>query len=462
MNVLLITFSFPPAGGVGVLRAVSLARYLPENDLRVDVLTARNAPAVGRDQSLLEQVPSSVTVHRTWTLDLPFALRKAIKKLLSRPRGSSGSGVVTSRATAPSGSGPGSPPLKEPAGRLSASGMLRPMRSVVANLLLPDPQIGWLPFAFPAARRIIRSRNIDVVVITVPPFSSVGLATRLRKAFPALPIVVDFRDEWITTTLSLVSFNANARARAIAHQTESAAVRAATAVVCVTEAAVHELRKRYPDQPEGKFHCIPNGFETAAASKPDQTHVQIHDHDTRVVLTYVGSVYGSTDPRSFLEAVAGLPPEARAQLRIRFIGHVETAVYRQALDALSGVVETVGFLPQAEALRQLRQSDYALLLTHDPINVSAKFYDYLGAGIPILAAVRPEGEVRRLLEAAHAGWWADIDSVPTLQRCLLDAIDRVRAGAPFQASAAVIAQYHRKPLAQRYAALLTQLTRATP
>ncbi len=46
MNLLLITFSFPPAGGVGVLRALSLAKYLPENDIRVDVLTARNAPAV--------------------------------------------------------------------------------------------------------------------------------------------------------------------------------------------------------------------------------------------------------------------------------------------------------------------------------------------------------------------------------------------------------------------------------
>jgi hypothetical protein len=75
LNLLLITFSFPPAGGVGVLRALSLAKYLPENGVRVDVLTARNAPAVGKDLTLLQQIPSSVVVHRTWTLDLPFWLR---------------------------------------------------------------------------------------------------------------------------------------------------------------------------------------------------------------------------------------------------------------------------------------------------------------------------------------------------------------------------------------------------
>ncbi len=83
LNVLLITFSFPPAGGVGVLRALSLAKYLPENGVRVDVLTACNAPAVGKDLTLLQQVPESVTVHKAWTLDLPFALRKRLKKAVA-------------------------------------------------------------------------------------------------------------------------------------------------------------------------------------------------------------------------------------------------------------------------------------------------------------------------------------------------------------------------------------------
>lgn len=444
MNVLLITFSFPPAGGVGVLRALSLAKYLPESGLRVDVLTARNAPAVGRDESLLRQVPGSVTVHRTWTLDLPFALRKAIKRLLSRRVAPAPPALAKSTRSADS-------PTQ------SQRSLLQRIRSMVANLLLPDPQIGWLPFALPAARRIIRSRRIDAVLITVPPFSSVRLATQLRKVFPALPIVVDFRDEWLTTTLSLVSFNNNQRARAIAQQTESEAVHAATAVVAVTRAAVDELRMRYPDEAASKFHCIPNGYETSPLWEGAGT-----DTKGRVVLTYIGSIYGSTDPRSFLTAVSGLPSEIRTQLRIRFIGHIEAALYRDALDALSDIVQTVGFLPQAEALEQLRRSHYALLITHDPINVSAKFYDYLGAGIPIVAAVHPAGEVRRLLEETGAGWWADIEDTAAIQQVLIDAIARVRQGTPFQPQRDTVAQYHRQPLTRRYAALLDGLVKAAP
>jgi glycosyltransferase involved in cell wall biosynthesis len=432
LNVLLITFSFPPAGGVGVLRALSLAKYLPENGIRVDVLTARNAPAVGKDSALLRQVPENVTVHRTWTLDLPFWLRKAVKKVISGDGG-------TARV-------PASPQADVRGGN--------PMKQFIGNLLLPDPQVGWLPFALPAAVRTIRDRKIDVVLITVPPFSSVRLATRLRKVFPALPIVLDFRDEWLSTTINLVSFNNNNRARMVAHKAEAEAVRDASAIVLVTEAACKELQRRYPGVPAGKFHCIPNGFDSAmpvpAASEP-----AANSREQKIVLTYIGTVYGSTDPRTFVQAVQGLPAEVRSRLRIRFIGHIETPAYRESLMSLGDTVELRGFIPQAEALRAIQDTTYLLLITHDRINVAAKFYDYLGGGKPILGAVHPDGDVRRLLEETGAGWWADVNDVEAIQRVLIEAVERrATLGEAFRPDRERIAAYHRRPLAQRYAALL--------
>ena len=439
MNVLLITFSFPPAGGVGVLRALSLAKYLPEDGIRVDVLTARNAPAVGKDMALLRQVPDSVTVHRTWTLDLPFWLRKAVKKVVSGGAKASATTDVTAPATS------GSNPLKQ----------------FIGNLLLPDPQVGWLPFALPAAERIIRDRQIDVVLITVPPFSSVRLATRLRKVFPKLPIVVDFRDEWLSTTIDLVSFNNNNRARMVAHKAEAEAVRDAKAVVLVTEAARRELQRRYPGVPPGKFHCIPNGFDgampVAVAAEPAAGSQQ------KTVLTYIGTVYGSTDPRTFVQAVQGLPVEVRSRLRVRFIGHIEAPAYREALRSLGDTIELKGFIPQAEALRAIQDTTYLLLITRDRINVAAKFYDYLGGGKPILGAVHPDGDVRRLLEETGAGWWADVSDVEAIRRMLIEAVERqATLEESFRPDRERIAAYHRRPLAKRYAALLRDLVGADP
>ncbi len=432
MNVLLITFSFPPAGGVGVLRALSLAKYLPESGIRLDVLTARNAPSVGKDLSLLEQVPANVTVHRTWTLDLPFALRKALKGLVG-------------------GSGRPSAPAVAPPTRRS---LKQRLRTLVGNLLLPDPQIGWLPFALPAARRTIRRRSIDAVVITVPPFSTALLVGRLRKRFPALLIVLDFRDEWLSTTLDLVSFNNNQRARTVAQRAEAEAVRAATTVVAVTEAARRELLGRYPDQDPAKFVCIPNGFDTALLLTEPTRPTSRAD---RIVLTYIGSVYGSTDPTRFVDAVLTLPAELRRRLHIRYIGHIETPALRASLLRLGDTLELQGFVPQAEALQAIDSTDYLLLITHDRINVAAKFYDYLGGGKPIVAAVHPEGDVRRLLEETGAGIWADIGSVDAIRAMLLKLLAENSTASLPEPNRDRIAGYHRRPLAARYAALLKSL-----
>ncbi|MBS1800806.1 MAG: glycosyltransferase [Acidobacteria bacterium] len=448
MNLLLITFSFPPAGGVGVLRALSLAKYLPEDGVRVDVLTARNAPAVGKDLSLLRQVPGQVAVHRTWTLDLPFWLRKSVKKAVTGGKAKpSPSNEVSFRATEGSR---GTPAFRVPATKPSGN----PIKQAIANLLLPDPQIGWLPFALPAAERIIRKRAIDAVVITVPPFSSVRLATRLRKIFPALPIVVDFRDEWLTTTLDLVSFNSNSRARMVAHKAEAEAVRDASAIVLVTEAARRELQSRYPGVPKEKFLCIPNGYDTPPPSAESATSAT-RTPQQKLVLTYIGTVYGSTAPGTFVEAVKGLSPDLRARLRVRFIGHIETPAYREQLLSLGDTVELKGFVPQAEALAAIRDTDYLLLITHDRINVAAKFYDYLGGGKPILGAVHSDGDVRRLLEETHAGRWADSSDPEAIRQMLREALDPA-SKAP-EPDYERIAAYHRRPLAARYAQLLRTL-----
>ena len=146
LNVLLVTYSFPPAGGVGVLRAASLARYLPAEDIRLDVLTTRNASAVGTDSTLLNEIPADVTIHRTVTLDLPFGLKKWIKKVIVGRRSPNTSAVIP-----------------------AATGKPNFLKKALQDFLLPDPQVTWLPVLSRAATRLIRSLNIDLVLVTVPP-----------------------------------------------------------------------------------------------------------------------------------------------------------------------------------------------------------------------------------------------------------------------------------------------------
>jgi len=434
LNVLLVVYAFPPAAGVGVLRAASLARYLPNEGIRLDVLTTRNSSAVGLDPSLLEDIPPAVTIHRTMTLDLPFSLKKRLKRV-----------VTGGRPPSPAEQGTAQP----------SSGVLK---RAFQDLFLPDPQVVWLPVLSRVAPRIVRNRAIDLVIITGAPFSDYLLAERLRKQFPGLPIVLDFRDEWLSTLFGRANFqfNRSQRARRFAIKAEASAIASATAVVAVTEGARTAIRSRYPEEPDEKFHYLPNGFDGTRVAFSEGPLP--HPYPGKVLFTYVGSVYASTEPTAVAQALDALPAELKARVKLRFIGHIEEPRYRDSLLRLGDMVELVGHMPQRAAMKAVRESDYALLITHDPLNISAKFYDYLGTGTPIVACIHPDGDVRRLLEKVRGGWWADSQNIDSMTQLFTNAIlRRDSLGQTFRPDRAAILQYERKAIAQRYAALLHSL-----
>jgi glycosyltransferase involved in cell wall biosynthesis len=433
LKVLLVVYSFPPAGGVGTLRAASLARYFPSENIQLDVLTTRNPSSVGTDYALLDEIPPEVTIHRTVTLDLPFGIKKRLKRLLTGAK----------PPTAQAQKGPAKPGL---------------LKRIVQDFLMPDPQVTWLPILTRAAQRIVREKKIDLVLITGSPYSNFLVAERLRNKFPNLAIVLDFRDEWLTTAFDIAAFqfSTSERARQFAINAEANAVASSNAVVMVTEAARREIRSRYPSDSESKYQYIPNGFDaTRLQASPRASGLRTPG---RIVVTYVGSIYTSTEPTSFVQALQSLPPEIKSRYTFRFIGHVEEPRYREALLSLGAMVELKGYMPQREALKAMEETDYVLLISHDRLNVSAKFYDYIGAGKPMLACVHPEGDIRLLLEELRTGWWADSHDVEAMRRLFIETADcgDARLGS-FQPDTEKIAQFERKPIAQRYAALLRSI-----
>jgi glycosyltransferase involved in cell wall biosynthesis len=174
----------------------------------------------------------------------------------------------------------------------------------------------------------------------------------------------------------------------------------------------------------------------------------------------VGTVYASTEPTSLIKALQSLPSELKQRFKLRFVGHIEEPAFREALLQLGDMVELLGYLPQHEALAAMNETDYVLLINHDPLNIGGKFYDYVGGGKPILGAVHPNGETRRLFEELQAGWWAGNHDVEGIRQLFVDAAERGKSPfTEFQPAMGKIAQYERKALAQCYAALLHSIVR---
>jgi len=67
----------------------------------------------------------------------------------------------------------------------------------------------------------------------------------------------------------------------------------------------------------------------------------------------------------------------------------------------------LGFMPQAEALHAMEDTDCLLLTMTNDISMPGKTYEYLAARKPIIALSPQNGEVFRLIQQTGAGWCVD-------------------------------------------------------
>jgi glycosyltransferase involved in cell wall biosynthesis len=426
-KLLIVSYLFPPNGGIAVQRALSLAKYLPENGFEVHVLKGRNAASPANDPSLLQHIPPSVRVHDAFTPEIPFDVRQRIWKMISR-------------RSKPDANSPATP------GKASTNGLKSLFSRLARRIFCPEPEILWVPFAVRRARKIIREFGVDAILITAPPFSAFVAGTKLKREFPQIKLIADFRDEWLTFYLKDFDFQNSPHTRRRAEQIERETVEASDLVVAVTESSLQEIRQRYPDQPDAKFVCVHNGYDPDIVT-PFPPHRRI---DGKVIVVHVGTVYKTASPQYYLDALDALPAEIRSRFETRFIGRISEEL-RELLQNRKSEIKMLGFMPQKQALQEVAQADYLLLTMTNDISLPGKLFEYLAMGRPILALSRKQGEVRRILEATRTGWCEDFNDPGAIQSMLQRAAECVPSTAPpFSPDWGAIRRFERPALTKLY------------
>jgi glycosyltransferase involved in cell wall biosynthesis len=426
-KILIISYLFPPVGGIGVQRALSLAKYLPRCGFKVHILKANSAGGPVHDPALVQQIPPTVMVHRAFSPEIPFAIRQKLWAGLTRGR----------------------TPEARPAGR-SWKSMIT---GAAKKLMCPEPEILWAPFALRKARQIIRRHQIEFVLVTVPPFSALVVGTALKQEFPSLVLVSDFRDEWLSFYLKDFEFQNSDYTRRRAEAIERETVERSDLVVAVNRSSRQEIRRRYPEQPEEKFAVIPNGYDPEAFAgflpRPSQS--------SRMVVTHVGTVYKTASPHFYLDALDGLPAEVRDRIETRFVGRVSESE-RALMENRGSRVIQLGFMSQAEALKYMEDTDYLLLTMTNDISVPGKLFEYMATRKPILAVTEPGSEVDQLVRETACGICAPPSDLKEIQSMLMRSFEAwqnrrklvEREGCPVE-------RYERPRLAKEYASLMRRI-----
>ncbi|PYQ09435.1 MAG: hypothetical protein DMF83_03320 [Acidobacteria bacterium] len=405
----MVAYYFPPLGGIGSLRAMKLATYLPESGWDVTVLAPRRG-----------------TYYRDPTLTFP---EEKVVRTGSIELSRAGKTVLAPRTSDTEAARVGS--------------LRRLVRDAARKWLYrPDPQIGWYPFAVRAGRRALREGRFDAVFSSSFPITAHLVGRRLHRD-SGLPWVAEFRDPWT----DVIADGEPRKAREVAR--ERSIVVEATRVVTVSEAWAALFRGKGARD----VGVVTNGYDAAdlAPGRPPDG----------IVVTYLGSFYSDRQDLSAvwpaLRRIWDTSPSRR--FRLRFVGDLDRGLRREiAAHGLEEALEVTGFLPYREALA--RTADSSILLgagarDERPILkglIPAKLFEYLGTGLPILYVGDPGSDAALLLARQPGCFVVAPGDAASIERALRQALDTPRLARDLEA-------YTRRALAARLAVILDDACR---
>lgn len=368
-KVLMIIYFYPPVGSGGFQRTLCYVKYLREFGWEPSVLAVDNSSSFPvRDYSLLKEVPNGIEIQRTRTIE-PRAIWYALRKL-----------------------------------------------HIESLCCIPDRFIGWLPFAYYRALRMMKKNDYDVIYTASTPCTS-HLVGHLIKKKTGKPWVADFRDEWTQNPFIKYGYIG----RKINEWLERKVLLNADKVISVSEPITEGFSKLIKNK--NKFETITNGYNKSDFSdyKPMDTF------GDKFRITYIGSFYGGYPsgkqyPYHFFRIIAELLKENkinRNDLEIVNVGDkekIDPEIPKENIDI-------VGYVPHKEVFKYMENTTILLLVVQTKRGkgtYTGKIFECIASEKPILALVSKNGVAADLIQETNTGVIVDPDDVDGIKKAILD------------------------------------------
>ena len=241
-------------------------------------------------------------------------------------------------------------------------------------------------------RLCFRRNKIDLCIITSPPFFMACICVVFAR-FLRLPYLFDVRDRYPDVLLDLKVLNSNQLLFRFLKLLEFSVYKNASMVTFVTKSRLRELSNNY-NKPN--LVLLENGFDEAIFTEKKLKTSKLESF----TVVYHGRLGRFYDPSTYLEIIKkvySLDPS----IRFIFIGEFQSSFYLEQIEN-SRVLPPMSleklseFLPKCHVglcvLRELEAMKKVF---------PAKAYDYIGAGLPIVAS--PNGEMCEAVRSFQLG-----------------------------------------------------------
>lgn len=425
-KVLIITYYWIPSGGAGVQRWVKFAKYLRQYGWEPIIYTPKNPEYPSIDHSFEKDIPADITVLKTPIWE-PY---NVYRNLTGKKNQAINAGFISEN--------------KKQSWKDKLSIWIR------GNFLIPDPRRFWIKPSVRFLSDYLKENPVDAIITTGPPHSMHLIGMGLKKNFPSLPWVADFRDPW-TNIDFYKDLNLTWLADKIHHKLEREVIQNADTVLVVSRGMEEEFAPMKPK----KLQVITNGY--------DESDVQVGTLtlDGRFSISHIGTLNAARNPRIVWKVLSEICAENidfKKDLQIQLVGKVDFSVMEDIQSyGLQEQLLKIDYLSHSEAIAKQNSSQVLMLLINQSGNakgiLTGKFFEYLAAKRPILAVGPTDGDAAVVLNETGAGVIVDFADEQATKTAIQNYYNQYKKGT-LSVQSESVERFSRRSLTGELAGLL--------
>ncbi len=373
-NVLIICHSFPPNPGVGGRRWAKFAKYLVQENIDVHVIVSKNvlkAKSVWTD----DVADLDIKIEQL-SLRYPKSLLRAPKSIMDK--------------------------IKYRIGLM--------ITKLLGKGNYYDYTIFWKRQLIAKAKEVIEKNNIQNVIITGAPFHLIYYGVFLKKLYPAINFIADFRDRWTDGKLIGLSL-INEKRFKIEVQYELDVLNYFDFIISPADGYLNTLMRKIGEDQKHKFRHILHGF--------DKSDLVIDDEDivvsNNIRITYAGTLYGGLDAyfKRFCECLKELKANNYQLYQKTSVELYSNEVFYKDyfIEKNIDIVKYKRQEPLKKIFTILNNSNFILLTLNEEFKnyFTSKFYEILALKKPIIY-IGPMGDVGDFIMKNKCGVCLDLDN----------------------------------------------------
>ena len=397
-RVLIISYYWPPAGGISVIRPLKLAKYLKIQGWVPIICTAENPHYPFEDLTSINASEEGLEVLKVPIFE-PYGIYKA---LTGQKHQSALADVIQN---------------------VPKNSLMHQFSVWIrGNFFVPDARCFWIGPVIKKIATYISENPVDAIITTGPPHSVNRIGALLKKKFN-LPWIADFQDPW-TQVDYYKHFKITSWAHSRHRKMENEVFAHADLITIVSDSWKVDLQHIGAK----KVEVIPLGFD------PDDFKSS-SILDQLFSMTHLGLLGEDRNPETLLHVIKAICEENSDfanYFRLNLVGKVNPKLSNLVASLnLKSNVFFIGQVSRELALKYMQNSQLLLLLLNKAENVSGripgKIFEYMGAKRPVISLGPSGTDVSKIILKSRLGQNIPYNNFDALKEYMLESFALFRS-----------------------------------